>query len=155
MGKHEGEKKQPKPRHTQRNPHLPALSDILKMLQAVFRVSLNPTQPSSPGTCVSVSAKAVLVCCGDFPSDGTSPVAMGSRRGTEQRGHKGAPVTSGVRAALCSPGSQGPWGCHQALGLRRDLRSLYLAHCPPASSLHGQSTALCMDSQCCPPRGSE
>lgn len=61
MGEREGEEKQPKPKRTQRNPHLPALSDILKMLRAVRRASLNPAQPWSPGTCVSVSAKAVLV----------------------------------------------------------------------------------------------
>lgn len=67
IGKREGEEKQPKLRHTPRNPHLPALSDILKMLQAVCRASFNPTQPCSPGTFVSVSAKAVVGCCGAAP----------------------------------------------------------------------------------------
>lgn len=156
MREREGEEKQPKPRHTQRNPHLPALSDILKMLQAVCRASINPTQPCSPGTRVCLSQLRLSLVAAGLPQRWHEPCGHGSCRGVEhhrQRGHKGAPVT-----VWCQGSSVLTWVTRMASMFWPEERpqvSVCLAHCPPASSPHGQSTTPCTDSWCCPPRGSE
>lgn len=135
MGKREGEEKQPKSRHKPRNPHLPVLFDILEMLQAVCRASLNPTQPCSPGTRVSVSAKAVVGCCGAAPAMAR---ALWPRRATERlnitdrgdtRGHTCDCLVSGQLCAhLGHKDGQHVGNATRLLGLRRDLRCLCSWH---------------------------